>query len=143
MIDPNPPAGSQPLLEVTALTKHYPGPGGGHTACQDVSFQIEQGGALALVGESGAGKSTVIRLVAGLEQSNSGSITIRGAEAGRHTRRKSARLTRAATVQIVHQDPYSASTPGRPSATASTNFSASTAAASAPKLATGRLAASV
>jgi ABC-type glutathione transport system ATPase component len=99
-----------PLLEVEGLTKRYPSRGGEVTACQDVAFRLRRGGALALVGESGAGKSTVIRLIAGLEPPTSGRVLLHGRPT-RRDRGRAARLTRAATVQIVHQDPYSSLDP--------------------------------
>ncbi|MFF4256589.1 ABC transporter ATP-binding protein [Streptomyces sp. NPDC001663] len=95
------------LLEVTGLTKRYPGRQGEATACEDVSFQVRAGDALALVGESGAGKSTVVRLVAGLEQPSDGRVLLRGDPLDARPRGRAARLARAAAVQIVHQDPYS------------------------------------
>jgi putative phosphonate transport system ATP-binding protein len=50
----------QPLLEVRGLAKSY----GGRIACRDVSFDLWPGEVLAVVGESGAGKSTVLRCLA-------------------------------------------------------------------------------
>jgi ABC-type glutathione transport system ATPase component len=105
-----------PLLEVTGLTKHYNSRHGDITACEDITFQVAQGSALAIVGESGAGKSTIVRLIAGLERPDTGQILLRGQNtAGRtphgRTRGRKARLARAACVQIVHQDPYSSLDP--------------------------------
>ncbi|MFJ8027674.1 ABC transporter ATP-binding protein [Streptomyces sp. NPDC096311] len=95
------------LLEVTGLSKRYPSRHGEVTACEDISFQVRRGETLALVGESGAGKSTVVRLVAGLEQPTAGHILLHGKPVHERPRGRTARLARAATVQIVHQDPYS------------------------------------
>ncbi|MEU1515574.1 ATP-binding cassette domain-containing protein [Streptomyces sp. NPDC005811] len=95
------------LLEVTGLTKRYAGRREEVTACEDITFRVRRGDALALVGESGAGKSTVVRLVAGLEQPTAGRILLRGDPIDARPRGRTARLARAATVQIVHQDPYS------------------------------------
>ncbi|MGI5460148.1 ABC transporter ATP-binding protein [Streptomyces sp. CA-249302] len=107
-----------PLLDVFGLTKRYPTRQGEITACEDVSFRVARGGALALVGESGAGKSTVIRLVAGLEEPSAGRVVLGGNgdgdSDGRRLRGRAARLARAATVQIVHQDPYSSLDPRQP-----------------------------
>jgi ABC-type glutathione transport system ATPase component len=105
-----------PLLTVTGLTKHYPTREGEVTACRGVGFEVHRGGALALVGESGAGKSTVIRLIAGLEAPSSGRIDLNDPSAssharGRAARGRAARLARSAHVQIVHQDPYSSLDP--------------------------------
>ncbi|MFJ9705743.1 ABC transporter ATP-binding protein [Streptomyces sp. NPDC101234] len=108
------PADAVPLLDVSGLTKHYPTRHGQITACEDVNFQVTRGGALALVGESGAGKSTVIRLVAGLEEPSAGHVLLHGRSGGERLRGRAARLARAATVQIVHQDPYSSLDPRQP-----------------------------
>jgi ABC-type glutathione transport system ATPase component len=105
------PAPQSPLLTVTGLTKQYPTRQGEVTACRDVSFQVHQGGALALVGESGAGKSTVIRLIAGLEEATSGTIDLHSPLAARRSGARAVRLARSAHVQIVHQDPYSSLDP--------------------------------
>lgn len=105
---------SEPLLAVSGLTKRYPTRQGEITACQDIGFQVPRGGALALVGESGAGKSTVVRLVAGLEEPSAGHVLLDGRRTGGRPRGRAARLARAATVQIVHQDPYSSLDPRQP-----------------------------
>ncbi|MFJ9631764.1 ABC transporter ATP-binding protein [Streptomyces sp. NPDC101175] len=95
------------LLEVSSLTKRYALRRDHVTACEDVTFQVRRGEALALVGESGAGKSTVVRLIAGLEQPTTGHVLLRGHPTDARPRGRTERLARAATVQIVHQDPYS------------------------------------
>jgi sulfate transport system ATP-binding protein len=60
------------LLE--KVTKRF----GDTVAVQDVSFQVADGELVALLGPSGGGKTTVLRMIAGLEQPSSGSILIRG-----------------------------------------------------------------
>nr|WP_239157926.1 ATP-binding cassette domain-containing protein [Streptomyces sp. SID13726] len=102
------------MLDVSGLTKRYPTRQGEITACEDIGFQVPRGGALALVGESGAGKSTVVRLVAGLEQPSAGQVLFDGHDTGLRRRGRTARLARAAAVQIVHQDPYSSLDPRQP-----------------------------
>ena len=74
-----------PLLTVRGLCKSYPEPEGKHLfrramnrAVQDVSFELHAGETLGLVGESGCGKSTVARLVMGLERPDAGSIDFGG-----------------------------------------------------------------
>src|SRR5258708_40025828 len=52
----------------------------GTPAVSDVSFEAPRGAVTAILGPSGAGKSTVLRLAAGLEFSDSGSISIEGAD---------------------------------------------------------------
>jgi peptide/nickel transport system ATP-binding protein len=71
------------------------------TAVNGVSFVLSKGESLGLVGESGAGKSTVLRAISGLAQLRRGRILIEGREV------PSPRdLTFYATVQMVFQDPY-------------------------------------
>ncbi|REE57463.1 sulfate transport system ATP-binding protein [Paenibacillus taihuensis] len=61
-------------IEVRHLNKSF----GSHAAVQDVSFQIERGKLIGLLGPSGGGKSTLLRMLAGLETPDSGDIYING-----------------------------------------------------------------
>jgi peptide/nickel transport system ATP-binding protein len=80
-------------------------------AVSDVSFDIRRGETLALVGESGCGKSTVARLIVGLYQPTKGTIMVDGKnmrildENGDHSRA----LRRK--VQMIFQDPYASLNP--------------------------------
>jgi oligopeptide transport system ATP-binding protein len=102
------------LLEVTGLAKHYPVKGGllGGSrgvvrAVDGVSFAIGRGETLALVGESGCGKSTTARLVLRLIEPSAGTIRFDGVEvAGRAELRALRRR-----VQVVFQDPYASLNP--------------------------------
>jgi ATP-binding cassette subfamily F protein 3 len=74
---PQPGASGRTVIEVTNLTKHYPMPNGGiKRVLDDVSFTIERGDRIALVGANGAGKSTMIRMLSGLEGPTSGTIKL-------------------------------------------------------------------
>jgi putative phosphonate transport system ATP-binding protein len=64
-----------PLLEVRGLAKSY----GGRFACRDVSFDLWPGEVLAVVGESGAGKSTVLKCLAGAAPPDAGEALYRTA----------------------------------------------------------------
>ena len=64
------------VLEVKNVTKTYPGV----VALDNVSFDVERGEILALIGENGAGKSTVIKTIAGAIAPDSGTIIIEGKE---------------------------------------------------------------
>ena len=103
-----------PLLRASRLTRTYPVrlPGGyfGRRATlhavNDVSFGLDRGKTLGLVGESGCGKSTTARLVLGLEPRTSGAVQFdgeampsRGQPAWRALRRR---------MQMVYQDPLAA-----------------------------------
>ena len=105
------------LLQVRDLTKHFPitgGPFGVRTigevkAVDGVSFDLRAGETLALVGESGCGKSTTGRMLLRLTEPTSGSVTFGGEDLlglGRRALRR-----RRREVQIVFQDPYSSLSP--------------------------------
>ena len=77
----------QPVLEVEGLTKHFPIRGGffGGSAAtvravDGVSFSVERGRSLGLVGESGCGKTTTAKLILKLEEPTSGVIRFEGRE---------------------------------------------------------------
>ncbi|HUJ00313.1 MAG TPA: oligopeptide/dipeptide ABC transporter ATP-binding protein [Usitatibacter sp.] len=79
-------------------------------AVDDVSFAIERGATLALVGESGCGKSTVARLICGLYAPTSGSILFDGVDlASVRDRGQMLRLRRR--FQMIFQDPYASLNP--------------------------------
>jgi fructose transport system ATP-binding protein len=65
---------SQPVLNINGLTKHY----GGVKALTDAAFRLMPGEHAAIVGDNGAGKSTFVRLITGVEQPNSGQILLDG-----------------------------------------------------------------
>jgi fructose transport system ATP-binding protein len=64
----------QPVIAVRALTKHY----GGVKALTDAAFTLMPGEHAAIVGDNGAGKSTFVRLITGVEQPTSGDILLDG-----------------------------------------------------------------
>ena len=64
------------ILETRGLTKHY----GGVHALQDADFALRNGEHVAVVGDNGAGKSTFVRQVTGVEQRTSGQIFFDGQE---------------------------------------------------------------
>lgn len=106
-----------PLLEVSRLTKHFPVNKGlflsrlGRTvkAVDDVSFSIEAGETLGLVGESGCGKSTTGRCIIRLIEPTSGSIVFDGKDV-RRLRGKGLKEYRR-QVQFIFQDPYASLNP--------------------------------
>jgi ATP-binding cassette subfamily F protein 3 len=69
---PQPPASGRTVIEVSHLSKSY----GEKRVLDDVSFTIERGDRIALVGANGAGKSTMIRMLSGLEDPTSGTIRL-------------------------------------------------------------------
>lgn len=78
------------------------------TAVDDVSFDVAPGRILALVGESGCGKSSIARSIVGLNQISAGGIHVGDAPLGRH-RRASDRLA----VQMIFQNPRASLNPRR------------------------------
>lgn len=64
------------ILETRGLTKHY----GGVHALQDADFTLRQGEHVAIMGDNGAGKSTFVRQITGVEQRTSGKIIFHGEE---------------------------------------------------------------
>jgi oligopeptide transport system ATP-binding protein len=97
------------LLEVKHLVKHFPVGRGVVRAVDDVSFSIEKGETLGLVGESGCGKTTTGRCILQLERATSGSITFEGRELTTLDQAELRAIRRK--VQVIFQDPYSSLNP--------------------------------
>ncbi|WP_454828513.1 ABC transporter ATP-binding protein [Pseudoxanthomonas wuyuanensis] len=67
-----------PALQVSALGKRVPLPGGELTILEGIGFRIEHGDTVAIVGASGSGKSTLLSLLAGLDTPSSGTVVLDG-----------------------------------------------------------------
>ncbi len=106
-----------PLLQVHHLKKHFPVTRGllmmriigWVKAVDDISFSVPQGETLALVGESGCGKTTTAKLILRLEEPTDGEILIAGQPV--HDLRGNALKAYRTTVQAVFQDPWSSLNP--------------------------------
>ena len=69
-----------PLIELRHVSKSYVTPGGaGRTVLDDISLEVREGEMLALLGQSGSGKSTILRLMAGLTEPSQGAVLTHGA----------------------------------------------------------------
>jgi oligopeptide/dipeptide ABC transporter ATP-binding protein len=108
---------NQPLLHVDCLRKHYPVTKGvllartmGEVKAVDgISFTIGAGRTLGLVGESGCGKTTTVKLILNLEQPTGGQVLLEGRPV--HGLRGEALRSYRALVQAVFQDPWSSLNP--------------------------------
>ncbi|MEW6638886.1 MAG: oligopeptide/dipeptide ABC transporter ATP-binding protein [Pseudomonadota bacterium] len=110
MRSPDDMGAGTPLLEVRNLTKRFAVRGGGVVrAVEDISFRIGRGETFALVGESGCGKTTLTKLVLGLEQPTSGDILFDGVALGSASPAQLRAYRREA--QAVFQDPYASLNP--------------------------------
>ena len=107
--------GRAPVLSVREVVRDYPTPRQGwlgkpglFRAVDHVSFDIQRGENLGLVGESGCGKSTLARAILGLEEVQGGTITLDGQPVfdGHHANRAVRRR-----MQVVFQDPYGSFNP--------------------------------
>jgi oligopeptide transport system ATP-binding protein len=98
------------LLEVTELKKYFPvGHGKSLRAVDGVTFSIEKGETLGLVGESGCGKSTLGRTLIGLYEPTDGRIVFDGQDVT-HLKGK-ARREFSKNMQMIFQDPYASLNP--------------------------------
>jgi oligopeptide/dipeptide ABC transporter ATP-binding protein len=99
------------LLRATDLVKHYPVRGSDRPvrAVQGVSIELARGETLGIAGESGGGKSTLARLLVGLETPDSGTVLI--ADRDFAARGRGSRLATARTIQLVFQDPFASLNP--------------------------------
>jgi ribose transport system ATP-binding protein len=86
----------RPLLELQGVSKSF----GGVAALTDVDFTLRAGEIHGLVGENGAGKSTTMKIIAGVHTEYAGTMTIDG----RPVRFRSARDAKVAGIGMVHQE---------------------------------------
>jgi peptide/nickel transport system ATP-binding protein len=107
----------QPLLRVDHLVKNFSVTAGAVmqrkvgevSAVADVSFSVPAGSTFGLVGESGCGKTTIGRLIVGLEKPTAGSVVLNGKNLSKMSTRERRRNSRM--VQLMFQDSYASMDP--------------------------------
>ncbi|MFE4519335.1 ATP-binding cassette domain-containing protein, partial [Kitasatospora sp. NPDC056783] len=105
------------ILEVKDLVKHYPltqgilfkKQVGAVKAVDGISFELEKGETLGIVGESGCGKSTLAKVLMNLERATSGQVLFKGEDIS--TLQGSALKAVRRNIQMVFQDPYTSLNP--------------------------------
>ncbi len=107
----------KPILEVKDLKQHFPIESGflfkkqvgAVRAVDGISFDLEQGETLGIVGESGCGKSTTVRAINQLYRPTSGSVVLEGLDLI-HAKKKELLMARK-DIQMIFQDPYASLDP--------------------------------
>ena len=97
------------FIEVENLVKYFDTPSGMLHAVDGVSFDIDQGRTLGIVGESGCGKSTLGRVILHLLEPTSGKISFNGRDITSLKRKELKELRR--NMQMIFQDPFSSIDP--------------------------------
>jgi len=97
------------LLDVKNLKKYFNVAGGQLHAVDDVSFTLERGKTLGIVGESGCGKSTTGRAILRLIEPTSGSVYFEGQDIAKLNKEEMRKLRK--DIQIIFQDPFSSLNP--------------------------------
>lgn len=97
------------ILEVKNLKKYFKTTKGMLHAVDDISFSLERGKTLGIVGESGCGKSTLGRSILRLIEPTSGEVKFEGKDIVSMSQREMRRMRRE--MQIIFQDPYSSLDP--------------------------------
>ena len=100
---------SEPLLRVENLKKYFMVPDGTLHAVDDVSFTLDKGETLGVVGESGCGKSTLGKTILHLTSPTSGKIIFKGEDISKIDNRKFVELRK--DMQMIFQDPLSSLNP--------------------------------
>ncbi len=99
------------LIELEGVTRSFSTPLGEVTAVDHVSLALDASEVLCIVGESGCGKTTTGRLLAGLLRPTAGRLLFEGSDVWQTKGEALKRFRKA--VQLVHQDPYASLNPTR------------------------------
>ena len=99
------------LIEIKNLKKHFKSPGGTVHAVDDISFSINKGETLGIVGESGCGKTTIGRTVIRLIEPTEGEVYFEGRNIFDLNKKELIKARK--DMQIIFQDPFSSLNPRR------------------------------
>jgi len=98
------------IMSVEHITKEFPVSGGRTlTACDDITFNVRRGETVAIVGESGCGKTTLLKTIMNMERPTKGRIMFRGQDTTKLT--GEAKRENYRHIQMVFQDPTAAFNP--------------------------------
>ena len=101
---------SEVILSVEHVTKKFPVSGGRFlTACDDISLNVRKGETVAVVGESGCGKTTLLKVIMNMQKPTSGKIIFHGKDITQLT--GEAKRQNYRHIQMVFQDPTAAFNP--------------------------------
>lgn len=101
---------SEIILSVEHVTKKFPVSGGRFlTACDDITFNVRKGETVAVVGESGCGKTTLLKAIMNMQKPTSGKIIFHGEDITQLT--GEAKRQNYRRIQMVFQDPTAAFNP--------------------------------
>ena len=101
---------SEIIMRVENLTKKFPVSGGKFlTACDNITFDVRKGETLGIVGESGCGKTTLLKAIMNMQKPTSGKIIFRGEDITKLTGESKRQNYRH--IQMVFQDPTAAFNP--------------------------------
>ena len=101
---------SEIILRVEHITKKFPVAGGKFlTACDDISFNVRRGETVAIVGESGCGKTTLLKTVMNMQKPTAGKIIFHDKDITQLTGEDKRQNYR--NIQMVFQDPTAAFNP--------------------------------
>lgn len=94
----------EPLISCRGVIKIYASAAGRVTALRGVDLTVDSGALVALVGPSGSGKSSLLRIIAGLDDASAGSVSVAGVDFARVPRRQR-RVVRSRLLSHVYQRP--------------------------------------
>ena len=98
------------ILRANHIVKQFPASHGRTlTACDDVNLNVYKGKTLGIIGESGCGKSTFVRMLISLDQPTSGEILYRGKDLVKMNRKET--WENRQNMQMVFQDPLNSFNP--------------------------------